>query len=312
MDRRTWISGALAFGAALWSDERVAAEERPAASKSNAELIECLRDLERTAHGRLGVAAFSGSGCIVDFSLDYRAQERFPLCSTSKVMIVGAILRNSMDDGGLLARRIEYGERDMVSYSPVTEKQLAYGMTVEQLCEAAMCYSDNTATNLLLQVLGGPEAVTEFARRIHDKTFRLDRREPDLNTALPGDERDTTTPEAMANDIWAMLFGTFGESNVKLLAPKQSALLRAWMSANATGGKRIRAGVPADWKVADKTGTGDYGTTNDVGVLWRPQGEPIALAVYFTQLKPDATSNEAVIAEATRLVVQGATLRQAT
>jgi beta-lactamase class A len=253
-----------------------------------------LQELERAAHGHLGVAALDSRA---EGTVLYRADERFPMCSTAKLMIVGAILRQDMDSDGSLSRRIEYGEKDLVPYSPVTEKQVAHGMVVAQLCAAALQYSDNTAANLLLRLLGGPQAVTAFARSIGDETFRLDRWEPELNSALPGDERDTTSPMAMAHSLRKLLLGD-------ALTPTRRAQLHAWMRGNTTGDKRIRAGVPPGWDVADKTGTGAYGTCNDVGILWPPYRVPIMLAVYFTCPDPERATNDAIIAEVTRHIAQ--------
>jgi beta-lactamase class A len=255
---------------------------------------DALSGLERAAHGRLGVAALDVR---TERSIMYRTEERFPMCSTAKLMIVGAVLRRDLDGGGCLSRRIEYGEKDFVPYSPITEDQAAHGMTVAQLCAAALQYSDNTAANLLLRLLGGPQAVTAFARSIGDETFRLDRWEPELNSALPGDERDTTSPAAMAHSMRQLLLG-------KALETAQRTQLREWMLGNTTGAKRIRAGLPPAWAVADKTGSGAYGTCNDVGILWPPQREPVVLAVYFTQPDPESMTDEAVIANVTRHVVR--------
>lgn len=250
--------------------------------------------LEQAAGGRLGVAAVNqGTGA----RLDYRAGERFPFCSTAKVLVVAAILKRSERENGLLQRRIQYTKADLVSYSPVSGPRVAGGMTVTELCDAAIRYSDNSAANLLIKVLGGPAAVTAFARGIGDQDFRLDRWETALNTAVPGDPRDTSTPQAMMRSLQVLLL-------TNTLAAPQRKLLQDWMLANTTGDERIRAGVPAGWGVADKTGTGDYGSTNDLAVVWPPRREAIVLAVYFTQPAQDAKARSDVIANATRLVVE--------
>ncbi|RQQ42082.1 PEN family class A beta-lactamase, Bcc-type [Burkholderia stagnalis] len=243
--------------------------------------------LERAAGGRLGVCAIDTA---TGRRVQHRADERFPFCSTFKAMLIAAVLAQSVARPALLAQRVTYRQADLVRYSPVTEQHVGAGMTVGELCEATAQYSDNSAANLLMKVLGGPSAVTAFARTIGDDTFRLDRWETELNTALPGDTRDTTTPAAMAASLRVLALGD------ALPAP-QRAQFAAWLRGNKTGDKRIRAGVPAGWQVGDKTGTGDYGTTNDVGVLWSPAGGPVALAVYYTQAKDD------VIAAATRIAI---------
>ncbi|MGN6279069.1 MAG: class A beta-lactamase [Sphingomonas sp.] len=251
-----------------------------------------LRALEAKAGGRLGVAAVrTRDGARVD----YRANERFAFCSTFKGIAVPAVLKRSETERGLLDRRIAYGKDKLVTYSPVTEKHVGTGMTVAELCAAAIQYSDNTAANLIIELLGGPAAVTRFARSIGDTVFRLDRIETALNTAIPGDPRDTTTPAAMTRDLQRLALGD-------LLGKPQRAQLIEWLAGNTTGDKRIRAAVPG-WRVADKTGTGEYGTTNDIAVVWPPKGSPIVMTIYFTQSKPDASARDNVVADAARIVV---------
>jgi beta-lactamase class A len=249
--------------------------------------------LESSAGGRLGVCAQSTAD---GRHVLYRAEERFAFCSTFKVMLAGAILARSTQAPGFLQQHVHYTKSEIVTYSPQTEKHLADGMTVAELCAAALQYSDNTASNLLMKLLGGPAAVTAFARSIGDREFRLDRWETALNSALPADPRDTTTPAAMARSVQSLALGNS-------LPVPQREQLQTWLRGITTGAKRIRAGVPADWQVGDKTGTGDYGTTNDVGVIWPSVGEPIVLAVYYTQPTADAKPRDDVIAAATRIVL---------
>lgn len=249
--------------------------------------------LETATGGRLGVAALNTAN---GARIDHRRDERFPFCSTFKVLAAAAILKRSANESNLLQRRIVYAKDELVAYSPITGAHMGTGMTLAELCAAALQYSDNTAANLLLKVLGGPAAVTEFARVIGDEASRLERWETALNTALPGDPRDTTTPAAMVGNLHHLLLGD-------ALGRAECEQLTTWMAGNTTGAARIRAGVPGDWRVADKTGTADYGTTSDVAVVW-PQGRPpIALAVYFTQRDKDAPVRNDVIATATQIVI---------
>ncbi|WP_435575388.1 class A beta-lactamase [Burkholderia cenocepacia] len=235
----------------------------------------------------------SASGRVIE----HRAGERFPFCSTFKAMLSAAVLAQSVERPGLLQQRVTYTKADLVNYSPVSEKHVGAGMTVAALCEATIQYSDNSAANLLMKLIGGPSAVTAYARSIGDDAFRLDRWETELNTALPGDPRDTTTPAAMAASIRVL---TLGDA----LPAAQRAQLVAWLRGNKVGDKRIRAGVPAGWAVGDKTGTGDYGTTNDAGVIWPTSRAPIVLAVYYTQTRADARAKDDVIASVARIVAQ--------
>jgi beta-lactamase class A len=262
----------------------------PQAASAEAELAA----LESSVGGRLGVAALdTATGARVQ----HRAAERFPLCSTFKTMLAAAMLDRSTRDGNLLERRVSYGKGDLLPHSPITEKYLGQGMTVSTLCAATIQYSDNAAANLLMKILGGPSAVTAYARSIGDQAFRLDRWETELNSAIPGDPRDTTTPEAMATSLQRLVLGD-------ALGAAQRSQLETWLLGNTTGATRIRAGVPADWKVGDKTGAGSYGTVNDAGVLWPPTGAPLVLAVYLTfPSQKEAQGRNDVIASAARIAV---------
>lgn len=284
IQRRTLLLAAsvlpLAGACTAWSG---------AGSQSSAEAQ--LAELERASGGRLGVAGFNtGSGV----RLQHRAHERFPLCSTFKLMLAAAVLERSTRDGSLLSRNLIYGKGDLIDHSPITEKHVATGMTVAAMCAATIQYSDNAAANLLLKELGGPATVTAFARGIGDQTFRLDRTEPELNTSIPGDPRDTTTPSAMSDSIQRLVLGD-------ALGAAQRDQLKTWLLGNTTSTERFLAGVPAGWKVGDKTGSGSYGSTNDVGVLWPPAGAPIVLSVYLTFPQKDAKGRNDVIASAARI-----------
>lgn len=254
-----------------------------------------LAKLEASAQGRLGVAAINtGNGMRVH----YRADERFPFCSTFKTIVAAAILQRSTTDSSLLEKRIHYTKDEVAKsgYAPITQKHMASGMTITELCAATLQYSDNAAANFLMRELGGPAAVTSYARSIGDDTFRLDRWEPELNSALPGDTRDTTTPAAMEKSLQGLALGN------ALMLPQREQLV-AWLKGNTTGGKRMLAGVPTGWIVGDKTGTGSYGTTNDAGVLWPAnRGTPIVAVIYFTQNEKDAAPRDDVIAAATRIM----------
>ncbi len=253
-----------------------------------------LAKLERTLAGRLGVFALNTAN---GNQLSYRANEYFPMCSTFKVLLASAILKRSTQIDGLMQQRIKYQQSDLVTYSPITKQHLEDGMTVAALCAAALQYSDNTASNLLMKILGGPGAVTTFARLIGDRQFRLDRWETALNSSIPGDRRDTSTPNAMGQSLQRLVLGNLLESHLQVQ-------LQYWLRGNTTGAARIRAGVPADWQVGDKTGTGDYGTANDIGVLWPPRRAPVVVAIYTTQGEKDAKAHNDVIASAARIIVE--------
>ncbi|PWU26062.1 class A beta-lactamase [Pseudomonas sp. RW407] len=254
--------------------------------------VERLKQLERDSGGRLGVAVLdSGDGR--RFGL--REDERFPLCSTFKLLLAAAVLARVDRGEEQLARRIVYGRGDLVPYSPVSERHVGKpGLSVAELCEAAITLSDNGAANLLLASLGGPAGLTDWLRSTGDEVSRLDRNEPTLNEALPGDPRDTSTPRAMVATLQRLLLGD-------VLQPASRAQLDAWLAANKTGDKRIRAGLPPLWKVGDKTGTGERGTSNDVAILRPPGRAPILVAAYLTGSPASAEKREAVLAEVGRL-----------
>jgi beta-lactamase class A len=252
-----------------------------------------LAALEARSGGRLGVMALDTA---TGRRLGYRAEERFPLCSTFKVLLAGAVLARVEKGQERMDRPIAYTKADLLDYAPVTKARAAEGrMTVEALCAAAVEASDNTAANLLLQTLGGPAGLTAFARGLGDAVTRLDRTEPTLNTALPDDPRDTTTPAAMVESLKAMLLGGG-------LEPESCQRLEGWMRGCTTGGDRLRAGLPAEWTVGDKTGTGDRGTVNDVAILRPPGRGPILVAAYYTGSRVPLKDRSAVLAEVGRLV----------
>jgi beta-lactamase class A len=254
-----------------------------------------LADVEARVGGRLGVAALDlASGA----KLAHRADERFPMCSTFKAMAVAAALARV--DRGLerLDRFVPFGAADLLEYAPVTRAQVRNGgMRLADLCAAAVEVSDNTAANLVLASIGGSAGWTHFVRTLGDGLSRLDRNEPTLNTAVVGDPRDTTTPLAMLSDLRIVLVG-------KGLSPASRERLTGWMVACETGKARLRAGLPAAWRIGDKTGTGAHGSVNDIAVAWTPS-QPIVIACYLTGAEaasPDA--RDAALAEVGRVVTE--------
>ncbi|HET7512882.1 MAG TPA: class A beta-lactamase [Chthoniobacterales bacterium] len=254
-----------------------------------------LSQLETQLGGRLGVAALdTGSGR----KITLRADERFPMCSTFKVLAVSAVLHRIDQQQDQLSRFVPYSKADLLEYAPVTTAHVDKGgMTLGALCAAALQESDNTAANLLLKSIQGPKGLTDYVRSLGDNKTRLDRFEPDLNSATEGDERDTTTPAAMLEDLRRLLLDD-------ALSPKSRALLNAWLLGNKTGAELIRAGVPHDWQVGDKTGRGAHGATNDIAILHPPRKAPILLAVYSVGSAASPASRNAAIAAAARIVTK--------
>jgi beta-lactamase class A len=281
---------------ALAAGPVIGVRAQPASSVSvNLAARERFEKLEASSGGRLGVAALNtADGSYVG----YRESERFPMCSTFKLLVVALVLKRSMAERSLLDERVRYGDADLVANSPVTRRRVGEGMTIGELSAAALQHSDNTAANLLVTAVGGPEVLNQFALSIGDEWFDLLRGEPEVNASVPGDMRDTTTPRAMMLDVQKLLLAD------DVLGPQQREQLKAWMLGNATGAARIRAAVPGSgWLVADKTGSGDYGTANDVAVVYPPSAAPFVIAVYFTGVTPKQTlPRDEVVAEAARIV----------
>jgi beta-lactamase class A len=282
--RRTFALGAAVFAG-------LAPLSAPAASPD--EFSAELQRLEAAIQGRLGVAVLDTAN---GRRLGQRGDERFPMCSTFKLLACGAVLARVDAGKEDLERRIKFEANDLVTYSPVTKDRVGgEGMTLADICKAGLTQSDNTAANLILASLGGPPAVTAFARSLGDNVTRLDRIETALNEATPGDVRDTTTPNAMAADLHTLVLGD-------RLSERSRDQLVQWLIANQTGAAKLRAGLPADWRVGDKTGGGDFGTTNDVAVIWPPGRKPLIVAVYLTETKASFDDRNATIAAVGRAV----------
>lgn len=256
-----------------------------------------LSRLESKSGGRLGIYAFSSGGTRV---IAYRAHERFPMCSTFKILAVAAVLHRVDLGHEQLSRRVPFTKADLEAYAPVTSAHVAVGsMTVAELCAAAIVMSDNTAANLLLNSMGGPAYVTAFMHGalVSDPLTRLDRTEPTLNTAMAGDRRDTTSPFHMAHDLELFIVTN------RVLSHGGSILLAQWMHACRTGLDTLRAGVPSTWHAGDKTGSGENATRNDVAFFYRPNDKPIFVAAYLTEAHAlNATGRDSILAAAARIV----------
>ncbi|MGI4855192.1 MAG: class A beta-lactamase [Janthinobacterium lividum] len=257
-----------------------------------AALPQAFADLEKRNGGRLGVAVLdTGSGA----RTGYRADELFPMCSTFKFLLVAAVLRRVDTNNESLLRQVDVPAKPLLGNSPLTEPHAGGSMTVGALCHAALTRSDNTAANILLEAVGGPASVTQFARTLHDPVTRLDRNEPTLNSSLVGDPRDTTSPTAMTGDLQNVLLGDG-------LADASRMQITQWMEANLTGLERLRANLPAGWRAADRTGANGEHTSNDIAVLWPVGRPPVVVAAYLTQCPGPEAKRGAVLAEIGRLV----------
>lgn len=239
--------------------------------------------VEQSLQARVGLAVLDTT----DGQLwQYRADERFPMASTSKALICAALLARGP---GAMKTAWLVKEEAIQSYAPTTENLIGQHVPASQLCAITMRNSDNTAANGVLEMLGGPEAITSFLRSVGDTVTRLDRNEPSLNEATPGDPRDTTTPQAMVHTLQNLVLGD------ALKAPDRDRLID-WLRHNEVGGPLLRAGVPESWTVADRTGAAAYGTRGVVAVMWPPERAPLVAAVYITETKASMEERNAAIA----------------
>ncbi|PGW62730.1 class A beta-lactamase [Bacillus cereus] len=247
--------------------------------------------LEKEYDAKLGIYALDTG---TNQTVTYRSDERFAYASTHKSLAVGALLqKKSIED---LDQKIKYTSKDLVNYNPITEKYVDTGMTLKELADASIRYSDNTAQNLILKQLGGPSEFKKSLREIGDTVTNPERFEPELNEVQPGDTRDTSTPKALATSLQAYALGD-------ILSIEKRNFLIDLMKRNTTGDNLIRAGVPGEWEVADKTGSGSYGTRNDIAIIWPPNKKPIILAILSNHAKEDAKYDDKLIANATKIVL---------
>lgn len=253
---------------------------------------QALRQLEDRSQGRLGVHIIdTASGA----EYGYRSDERFMMLSSHKLLSSALVLARVDQGQEKLERRIRYTQRDLVEWSPVTKDYVdSDGLSLAKLCEATITTSDNTAANLILASYGGPKKFTEFARKLGDTVTRLDRNEPELNFAMGTEPFDTTSPRAMAKTIEKLMLG-------KVLTPASRDLLMQWLVANTTGGKRLRAGIPAEWKIGEKTGT-NRNSSNDVGMIQPPGRAPLVITVYLADSTASSEVKDGVIADVGKLV----------
>lgn len=279
--RRELNLGLAALLAAPW-----AARAQPASS---------WKPIETRSGGRLGVAVLHADGRMEGHRLD----ERFPMCSTFKWLAAAYVLHRVDAGQEKLDRRIPYGRDVLLPHSPVTSQHVGAGMTLGDLCRATIVTSDNAAANLILATYGGPQALTAYARSLGDEVTRLDRTEPELNESRPGDPRDTTSPRAMAGLLHRTLLGD-------ALSPRSRQQLADWLQACETNGQRLRADLPAGWRMGSKTGTGARGSTNDVGIFWPPNRPPVIVAAYVTDTRAPEADRSGAIADVARRVTRGA------
>jgi beta-lactamase class A len=313
MNRRAFLvggGGLLAASSAWAATRKIEVLAPPAAGK----LHDMIARIEAASGGRLGVALHdTGTGR----RFAYRGDERFAMCSTFKLLLAGATLARVEQGKERLNRRLNVRRSDVQGWSPFTAQRAGGSATVAELCRAMTVESDNGAANLMLAAMGGPEALTLFLRQIGDTVTRLDRSEPTLNEATPGDARDTTTPMAMQGTSERLWLGAALAPTTPLamqhnaerlwlgpvLAPAHRAQLVNWAIECRTGRARLRAGLPAGWRAGNKTGTGDHGTYNDVAIFWPPNRKPVLVASYLTQSNLGTDAANAIHAKVAKALV---------
>jgi len=246
--------------------------------------------LEQEYGARLGVYAFDME---TNREISYQADERFAYCSSFKVLAVGALLQQNSSEQ--LDQRVQYTDAEILSYAPVTKQHIATGMSIRELCEASLRYSDNTAANLVVKEIGGVQSLQRTLDALGDKVTEPAGMEPELNERLPGDNRDTSTPRQLAADLQAYTTGD-------VLPADKKALLLSWMTGNATGKSLIRAGAPEDWIVADKSGSGPYARRNDIAVVLRPDKKPMFIAILSMHTRQEDKYEDALLAQAAKIV----------
>lgn len=258
-------------------------------------LLEAVKAVEQRLDARIGVALYDSA---TGETWEYKGDNRFPMTSTFKTLACAALLAKADSGAADLDQRVTFGKDDLVTYSPVTERRTGGpGMSLGELCEATMATSDNTAANLVLNAIGGPSSVTGFVRGLGDTITRLDRTETTLNEATPGDPRDTTTPNAMVDNLRKLVLGD-------TLSDSSRDTLISWLRGNRVSDNLLRATVPQDWKIGDRSGAGGYGSRSITAVLWPPNRKPLVLAIYITETGATFDERNSAIADIGRVVVK--------
>ncbi|MGY0216369.1 class A beta-lactamase [Endozoicomonadaceae bacterium StTr2] len=242
--------------------------------------------IEKALSARVGVTVLDTGNNRV---WNYKGNEKFPMASTFKTVACAKLLSDADSGKTALDSTVTVRQKDIVTYSPVTEKYIGKKLSLREVCSATMLTSDNTAANIVLNAVGGPAAVTTFFQAAGDNTSRLDRFEPQLNEGVPGDERDTTTPNAIAHTLNTLLFGN-------VLSTDSRQQLKAWMVNNQVTGNLLRSVLPEGWRIADRSGAGGYGTRNITAVVWPQDQPPVIISIYLSQTQASfAERNEAIV-----------------
>lgn len=260
---------------------------------ANNSFLDDVREIEADLNARIGVVVLDTQTGNTDI---YRGNERFPVLSTFKTLACAHLLHLAEQDQVSLDTLVPIERSDIVPYAPVTEKQIGGpGMSLRSLCHATMTTSDNTAANLILRATGGPSALTDYLRAMGDKITRLDRWEVELNSAIPGDERDTTTPLAMITTLRTLILG-----DALLTGPRQQLI--DWMKGTRVADHLLRSVLPPGWQIADRTGAGENGARAITAIVWPPERAPLLIAIYITETEASFSRRNAAIADIGRVL----------
>lgn len=250
-------------------------------------LLQATQSEEEKLNARIGIAVIDKES---GMTWSYRGDEAFPINSTHKAYLCAALLEKVDQKKLALSDRTTLSKRDLVTYSPITEKLLPpQTASNAQLCEAAVSYSDNTAANKVLETIGGVAGFNGFMRSIGDQKTRLDRKEPELNEGTPGDPRDTTTPVAAVRSLDQIFFSD-------VLSQRSKAELKTWMINDKVAADLLRKTMPSGWGIADKTGAGGYGSRSIVAVVYPSGKKPLLVSIYITNTKATIGESNAAIA----------------
>lgn len=269
-------------------------------TKSDIQYNSEFSQLESDYGAKLGVYAFDTE---TNKEVAYRADDRFAYCSTFKALAAGAVLKQ--DSLEQLKQLVKYKKEDVLSYAPIAKDNVDKGMTIEEICSAAIRFSDNTAANLLLNHIGGPKGFKSALNQLGDSVTQPVHIEPELNESIPGDIGDTSTPRQLATDLQAYTTGN-------ILTDDKKKILIDWMAGNTTGNTLIRAGAPKSWVVADKSGTGPYGRRNDIAIVMPPNKKPIIIAILSTHDTKEAKYDDELIAKASKIIFDSFTTTEKT
>ncbi|ACD31058.1 class A beta-lactamase [Francisella tularensis] len=273
-----------------------------ATTKIDTQVTNDIQNIEKKYGGKIGVYTINRNDWN-NFAVN--ASFYFPICSTYKFLVVGAILKQSMTDNKLLNQKIKISKNQIVEYSPITRRHINQIMTVKQLCQASM-QGDNTATNILIEKLGGLKNLNKFNLSLADHATKVANLEPKVNHVSLTTNENKTTPKIMARDINKLAFSD------DILDKKHRLMFKQWLIASNTSNNRIAAEVPDEWEVGDKTGTCQYGTTNDVAIIWPDDNRAVIMAIFYTQSQKNAKPNSKIVREVTKILLNRLQLNNTT